>query len=141
MDHVVYVDAKEKELEKILSGEKRMIIRGAAGRKMPYGRVDKGDRLYLINNDGSGLIQARADVVQVHHSEKMTTEESTQLVKKFQEKLQLSQNQFNRWAGKRYLVFVEVDQVEEVNPFIIDRSDFGNMDDWLRVGSIEDVKI
>lgn len=39
MDHVVYLDAKEKELNKLLSGQKTMIIRGAAGRKMPYGRV------------------------------------------------------------------------------------------------------
>ena len=39
MDHVVYVDTKAKELEKLLEGTKRMLIRGAAGRKMPYGRV------------------------------------------------------------------------------------------------------
>ena len=38
MDHVVYLDAKEKELDKLLSGEKSMIIRGAAGRKLPQDR-------------------------------------------------------------------------------------------------------
>ena len=43
MDHVVYVDAKAKELSEILKGNKSMIIRGAAGRKMPYGRVSKDD--------------------------------------------------------------------------------------------------
>ena len=50
MDHVVYVDAKANEMERLLSGEKSMIIRGAAGRKMPHGRVESGDTLYLINN-------------------------------------------------------------------------------------------
>jgi hypothetical protein len=29
MDHVVYLDAKEKELDKLRSGQKSMIIRGA----------------------------------------------------------------------------------------------------------------
>jgi hypothetical protein len=58
MDHVVYVDAKADELNKLLEGSKSMIIRGAAGRKMPYGRVDRDDRLFLIENDGSGLIKA-----------------------------------------------------------------------------------
>jgi hypothetical protein len=38
MDHVVYLDAKEKELDKLRSGQKSMIIRGAAGRKLPHGR-------------------------------------------------------------------------------------------------------
>jgi hypothetical protein len=141
MDHVVYLDAKEQELERILTGEKRMIIRGAAGRKMPYGRINQGDRLYLINNDGSGLVHASAEVIQVHQSEKMTKETSAEFVKKFQEKLKLSQNQFNRWAGKRYIVLVELDQVQDFEPFRIDRSGFNNMDDWLLVGDIKDVKI
>lgn len=141
MDHVVYVDAKEKELEKILTGEKRMIIRGAAGRKMPYGRVHQGDTLYLIENDGSGLVKARAEVSRVIQSDKMTKEKSIDLVTEFQEQLQLTKNQFNRWAGKRFIVLVELGPAKEVAPFRIDRSNFGNMDDWLMVGNIEDVRI
>jgi len=35
MDHVVYLDAKAKEMDKILSGNKKMIIRGTTGRKLP----------------------------------------------------------------------------------------------------------
>ncbi len=42
MDHVVYLDKKTNELEKLKSGEKTMLIRGATGRKMPYGRVNAG---------------------------------------------------------------------------------------------------
>ena len=34
MDHVAYLDAKEKELDNLVAGTKSMIIRGAAGRKM-----------------------------------------------------------------------------------------------------------
>jgi hypothetical protein len=30
MDHVVYVDVKAKELSRLISGEKTMLIRGAA---------------------------------------------------------------------------------------------------------------
>jgi len=141
MDHVVYVDAKEKELEKILIGVKRMIIRGAAGRKMPYGRVQQGDALYLINNDGSGLIQAMAEVSRVIQSDKLSKAESTEFVMGFQEQLQLTKNQFNRWAGKRYIVLVEIGPAKELAPFRIDRSNFGNMDDWLMIGNIEDVRI
>ncbi|MHC1774851.1 MAG: hypothetical protein AB9834_05485 [Lentimicrobium sp.] len=41
MDNVVYHDYKAKEPENIKSGKKTMIIRGAMGRKLPYGRVNK----------------------------------------------------------------------------------------------------
>jgi hypothetical protein len=38
-----------------------------------------------------------------------------------------------RWSGKRYLVLIEVENVTAVEPFEIDRSQYGNMDDWLPV--------
>ena len=136
MDHVVYIDAKAKELAEILKGNKRMIIRGATGRKLPYGRVNKGDMLYLIENDGSGLVRAIAKVLSVINSEKMTKEESISLVKEYQDKLQLTSSQNKRWAGKRYLVLIEIGEVEAVEPFTIDKREYGNMDDWLPVGNI-----
>ena len=140
MDHVVYLDAKAKELDKLLNGSKTMIIRGAAGRKVPYGRVDTGDQLYFIRNIGEGTIRAKGKVKSVFNSEKMTKEESTALVDKNQEALQLTPKQYKRWAGKRYLVLIEVKGVTELEPFAIDKSDYGNMDDWLPVEDIETVK-
>lgn len=65
MDHVVYVDAKAKEMEKLVDGSKTMIIRGAAGRKLPHGRVNPGDVLYFINNNAEGVVKAKAAVKNV----------------------------------------------------------------------------
>lgn len=141
MDHVVYLEAKARELENLLNGKKTMIIRGATGRKLPYGRVNADDVLYLINNDGEGLIRAKTIVRSVLNSNKMTQDESIKLVRKNQDKLQLTDKQFKRWAGKRYIVLIEVKKVEKVSPFTIDRSNFGNMDDWLLMGNISDVKV
>ena len=143
MDHIVYVDAKAKakDMEEILSGIRRMIIRGATGRKLPYGRVNKEDELYLIRNNGEGLIQAKCTVVSVTNSNKMTKDESVQLVEKNQDKLNLTDKQSKKWAGKRYLVLIEIKDVQKMKPFKIDRSDYSNMDDWLPVGSIGTVKL
>lgn len=140
MDHVVYLDANAKELDLLLSGKKTMIIRGAAGRKMPYGRVNRDDVLYFINNNAEGLIQAKASVKDVFNSERMTEEESARLVESHQGKLQLSKKQQDRWAGKRYLMLVEVSDLKKIEPFQIDKSGYGNMDDWLPVEEIERVK-
>jgi hypothetical protein len=141
MDHVVYVDAKAKEMEKLIDSAKLMIIRGAAGRKLPYGRVNPEDTLYFINNNAEGVVKAMATVKSVFNSDKMSKEESIELVEKNQNKLQLTGPQFKRWAGKRYLVLIEVENVIEIDPFAIDKSDYGNMDDWLPVENIDSVKI
>ncbi|MFW6230578.1 MAG: hypothetical protein ACOC32_00985 [Nanoarchaeota archaeon] len=140
MDHVVYLDTKAKELENLLDGKKTMIIRGATGRKLPYGRVSKGDVLYFINNNAEGVVRAKAIVDTVFNSEKMTKEESVALVDSHQKKLMLDNAQLKRWAGKRYIVLIGVKDVEETAPFAIDKKDYGNMDDWLLVEKITNIR-
>jgi hypothetical protein len=140
MDHVVYVDTKARELEKLLAGEKTIIVRGGMGRKLPYGRVQPGDRLYFIQNNADGMVRASALVDKVINSEKLTEEQSVKLLETKQRKLNLMPEQFKRWAGKRYLVLIEVEDIQSVEPFAIDRSGYGNMDDWLLVEAIESVR-
>ena len=137
MDHVVYLDTQAKELENLLSGNKIMIIRGATGRKLPHGRVDAGDILYFINNNAEGLVRAKGKVKSALHSEKMNEYESRALVEKNQSKLRLTDKQMKRWAGKRFIVLIEVSEVTEIQPFAIDKCKYGNMDDWLPVEKIE----
>lgn len=117
-----------------------MIIRGAAGRKMPYGRLNIGDKIYFINNNGEGLIKASGTFDNVFNSGKMSKEESKALVENNQDKLQLTDKQFKRWAGKRYLVLIKLRDIATVDSFEINRSEYGNMDDWLLVEDIESVK-
>lgn len=140
LDHIVYLDHKAKEMENLLSWNKTMIIRSATGRKLPHWRVNGGDTLYFINNNWEWLIKARATVSQVFNSEKMTEEESKTLVKNNQNKLQLTEKQFEKWAWKRYIVLIEVKNIEEIEYFSIDRSNYWNMDDWLLVEDIEGIK-
>lgn len=140
MDHIVYLDAKAKELENLQTGKKSMIIRGAMGRKLPYGRVNEEDVLYFAENNGDGLVKAKATVKSVYESEKLSKEESEKVVDENQHKLQLNKPLLKRFAGKRYLVLLEVAGFETIEPFAFDRSGYGNMDDWLPVEDIQRVK-
>ena len=140
MDHVVYVDTRARELEKLLAGEKTVIVRGSAGRKLPHGRVHANDRLFFIQNKGDGMVRASAGVREVFNSEKLTEEQSSALLKSNQPKLVLTPDQIKHWSGKRYLVLIEIKDVQPLEPFHIDRSKYGNMDDWLPVEKIENVK-
>ena len=52
MVHLVYCDnagkSGERVLDKILTGTKTMVVRGAAGRKIPHSRVKKEETLYFM---------------------------------------------------------------------------------------------
>jgi hypothetical protein len=141
MDHVVYLDYKANELESLKKGQKTMIIRGAMGRKLPYGRVNKSDVLYFIENKGDGFVKGKALVENVFNSDTLTKEQSIELVEQNQDKLQLDSGLKKRFAGKRYIVLISIKDFEVVEPFKIDRTEYGNMDDWLPVENIDKVKL
>ena len=139
MDHIVYCDKKAKELSRLLSGEQAMVIRGAAGRKLPHGRVAIDDNVYLIENDGSGIIRAKGVVSSAFHSDKLSLEESEKVIEENMDKLKLTEDQKKRWIGKRYLCLIGLKDIHEIEPFSYVREK--NMDDWIIVESIDDIRI
>ena len=141
MDHIVYLDTEAREMENLLLGNKSMIIRGATGRKLPHGRVKEGDNLYLINNNGDGVIRARGVVSSVFSSGMLTEEESFRTIIMNQDKLQLPDSQFEKIAGKRFLVLISLENIEKLESFRFDRKKFTNMDDWIPVGNIEEYNL
>ena len=137
MVHLIYCDNKEKVLEKILDGSKTMIVRGAAGRKIPHSRVFDDETLYFMKK-GSKEISAKARVKSVQNFVKLTDEEIKETLEKNQDKLALSAKQKERWH-KKCLCLVEFDSLEKITPLDFDHQ--GNMDDWLIIDKIEDVAV
>ncbi|MEG0775509.1 hypothetical protein [Clostridium sp.] len=137
MVHLVYCDDKEKVLEKILDGTKTMIVRGAAGRKIPHSRVFEGETLYFMKK-GTGKISALATVVSVQNYVKLTEDEIVKTLQENQSILNLSSKQKERWH-KKCLCLVEFKDVKEIAPLEFDRQN--NMDDWLIIEKIEDVVV
>ncbi|WP_276803786.1 hypothetical protein [Odoribacter laneus] len=138
MVHLVYCDDKAKVLDKILDGSKTMIVRGAAGRKIPHSRVNEGEILYFMQK-GSKKVSAKATVTHVENYLKLTEEEITDTLERSQPKLNLTDKQKERWH-KKCLVLVEFAGVEKIEP-ALDFEHQGNMDDWLIIGKIEDVVV
>lgn len=137
MVHLVYCDDKEKVLSKIMDGSKTMVVRGAAGRKIPHSRVFKGEKLYFMEK-GSAKISATANVVDVQNYVKLSDEETEKILMDNQGSLNLSENQKKRWH-KKCLCLVEFENVEKIEPLEFDHQ--GNMDDWLIIEKIEDVVV
>ncbi len=141
MVHLVYCDNTgkqgERELDKIFDGTKTMVVRGAAGRKIPHSRVFEGETLYFMEK-GTAKISGKAIVTSVQNYVKLTEDEIVNTLEQYQSKLNLTEKQKQRWH-KKCLCLVEFTGVEKIEP--LDFEHQGNMDDWLIIEKIEDVVV
>ncbi|WP_346896971.1 hypothetical protein [Clostridium sp. UBA7503] len=137
MVHLIYCDDKEKVLEKISDSSKTMIIRAAAGRKIPHSRVFVGEKLYFMKK-GTAKISATATVKSVQNFVKLSEDEIIKVLADNQENLKLSKKQQERWH-KKCMCLVEFENMSEIQPLDFDHQ--GNMDDWLIIEKIEDVVV
>lgn len=142
MVHLVYCDNVGKKgehvLDKILSGEKQMVIRSAAGRKIPHSRVFKDEVLFFMEK-GTCDISAKAVVTSVQNYVKLSEDEINQIFEVNKEKLALTDKQKVRWH-KKCICLVEYEQVERIEP-PLNFEKQTNMDDWLILEKIEDVLV
>lgn len=138
-EHLVYLDSKAKELEKLLKNEKTMIIRGASGKKSPLGgRTKTNDIIYFVETSGNMMVTHRGIISNVIESYKMTPEESVAFIKKYGSQLNLSKEQYDRWSAKKCLAVYEIANIEEITPFKYNRQN--NMDDWIITDDINKLK-
>ena len=142
MVHLIYCENQgkkgERVLDKICSGTKTMVVRGAAGRKIPHSRVFEGEILYFMEK-GTAEISAYAVVKFVRNYVKLTDAEIVKTLADNQSKLNLTDKQKVRWH-KKCLCLVGFEKVQQIDPpFAFDHQ--GNMDDWLIIEKIEDVVV
>lgn len=141
MDHVVYLDEKTKEFDKIQRGVKTYLIRAGAGKMLPYQKVEQGDLLYFIKNNGEGALKGKAIVKAVYNSPKMTVDQAEDFLEPFKERLRLSATQEKRIIGKRFMVIVEIENFEKIRSIEIDKSNYDEKADWIVVGDIQNIKL
>ncbi|HOP65969.1 MAG TPA: hypothetical protein PLX66_03015 [Bacilli bacterium] len=138
-EHLVYLNSKEKELEKLLNGSKTMIIRGAAGKKCPLGgRAKINDTIYFVETGGNMMVSYKGIISYVDEDYKMTPEESIKFLKKYDKQLNLSEKQYEKWSSKKCLAVYEISNINKIVPFKYNREK--NMDDWIITDNINKLK-
>ncbi len=135
MDHLVSLDREARELERLCNGVKSMIVRGSMERRPPHGAVGEGDRLFFVQEGEERMVKATARVRRAESTPMLDQEASIIRIVQNQRKLMLTEHQFQRWAGLRFLVFVEVESMERVDPFLVDPSLLGT-DGWAVLDDI-----
>ena len=142
MVHLVYCDnagkSGERVLDKILAGKKTMVVRGAAGRKIPHSRVNAGETLYFLQK-GTTDIAAKATVTNVQNCVKLDEADIDRILAENAEELALTDKQLARWH-KKCLCLVAFDNVTAIEPPLqFDKQT--NMDDWIILDKIEDALV
>jgi hypothetical protein len=115
MNYLVYLDTRAGELEKILSGVKTMLVKEFDPAYTPAHPVNQGDSLYFLRNTDERTLRVKATVVRVLFVENDLDEGLSQTLKEMQSKLQLTEDQFNRWSVKKQVLLVEFASAHKID--------------------------
>ncbi len=138
MNHLVFLDAQASELEKILSGLKSMVIKEFDPNNTVGQAVEPGDCLYFLRNRDDWNLRVKATVVQVLSYESILGEDLSHLLKEVQPKLQLTEEQYNTWAGTRRILLVEFASAQKIELVHVAADKTGDRSDWI---AFEDVSL
>ena len=116
-----------------------MLVRGSLGKKLPYGRVSEGDRLFFATGSGRNVVKAKAGVSSVFDSPKLSGIEPECLLAEHAEQLLLSDIEMGKWSGKRFLTMIGLADFSPVVPFTIAARGNGDADDWIVLDNIDEI--
>ncbi|HEX2927168.1 MAG TPA: hypothetical protein VHP38_13070 [Ruminiclostridium sp.] len=139
MDHVVFLNKKFKGFDKIASGEKSAESRWASGKRSPYGKVGKGDRLFF--KDTGNPVKLMAEVEDVMYFTKLESEEVENIIHKYNDRICMSEEEIKTAVQKKNGSIVFFDNVKEIKPFDIDKSNYSSMADWIVVEDISMISL
>jgi ASC-1-like (ASCH) protein len=129
MIHLAIFKKEWGMVEKILAGKKSVESRWFRTKKAPWGRVKKGERVYLKNSgdDVCGV----AEVKRVVQHEDLSRKTVQELLRKYYRRLGIGESDLEKfydyYKNKRYCVLIFLKNPERINSFAINKSGFGLM--------------
>ena len=136
MIHIVICDNKNKELEKIVSGERTILLRGSASRRVPHSRIFINDELYFVEK-GSNEAMYHAHVTNAESYSKLTSMEIDKIFDENCDKLNLCDEEINKWK-KKCICVIEFDNLESIEPVNI--GNYTPLEDWIMVNDLSELK-
>jgi hypothetical protein len=131
MNHLVCLEARGGELEKILSGVKTMLAKEFDPPQNGACPVSPGDSLYFLRNKEKGVLCGKATVVRVLLSPNNSDEELSQTLKAMQPRLQLTEDQYSYWSAKERIVLVEIECAHKIDVIQVAPAMIADRPDWI----------
>ena len=140
MNHLVLLDARAGELEKILSGVKRMLVRDFDPAQPGPLTVGAGDRLYFLRGGEDRTVRVQATVARVLLLACTPDDEDlSQALKEMQPGLQLTEEQYNRWSARRQVLLVEFESAHKADAIQVASCRIPDSPAWLTFRELNEV--
>lgn len=131
MKHLVFLDRRAGELEKILSGIKTMLIKDLAPAQSYAQPVSPGDHLYFLRDHNEYDLRVTAIVLRTIPVTNTPCENLAQVLKEMQPRLQLTEDQYNHWSVKQGALLVEFGSAHKIDVMRIASNKIPEDLDWI----------
>ena len=131
MNHLVFLNTGAGELEKILSGVKRMVAKELDPAQSTTHPVRAGDNLYFLRNKDECTLRVKARVVRVISYTNSQDEDLSHTLKEMQPRLQLTEEQFCYWSTKDQVLLVEFESAHKIDVIHVASNRFKDRSDWI----------
>ena len=131
MNFLVFLDGQAGELEKILSGTKRMLVKESDPARPAGQPASPGDSLYFLRNKDDCALRVKATVVRVLDFTNRTGEDLSQALKEMQPKLQLTEDQYYCWSAKKQVLLVEFEAAHKIPITQVALNKITDNSDWI----------
>jgi hypothetical protein len=131
MNHLVFLDARAGELEKILSGVKTMLLKEFDPTQTTAHPVNPGDSLYFLRDRDECALRVKATVTRVLFVTNNPDKDLSHTLKEMQPRLQLTEDQYNTWSAKRQVLLVEFDSAHKIEVIRVASNRIPDRSDWI----------
>jgi hypothetical protein len=131
MNHLVFLDTRAGELEKILSGLKTMLIKEFDPAQTTAHPVSPGDSLYFLRDKDDCVVRVKATVTRVLSLTSNSDQALSHTLKEMQPRLQLTEDQYNGWSTKGQVLLVEFGSAHKIGVIQIAAHKIADRSDWM----------
>jgi hypothetical protein len=131
MNHLVFLDTRAGELEKILSGVKTMLVKELDPAGSAVLPVYPGDNLYFLRNKDDCALRVKATVVRELFFTNNSDEDLSHTLKEMQPRLQLTEEQYNFWSAKKQVLLVEFESAQKIEMIQIALKKITDKSNWI----------
>lgn len=135
MDHLCYLNLKEQEYEKFLSGEKTKLARGTISKKHPFKHVFSGDRIFFVNEKLEIVLSG--EVTDVINIKKTDLTGQKELILTHKPDLCISQHELKKLMRKQYLVLIGLRDINQVGNYTYQNIGLIKRKKWILAGNVQ----
>jgi hypothetical protein len=131
MNHLVFLDTRARELERILSGVKTMLVKAFDPAQTTAYPVRPGDSLYFLRDNGESAVRVQATVTRVLLVTNDLDQDLSQTLKELQPKLLLTEDQYHYWSAKQQVLLVELESAHKIGAIQVAPDGITDRSDWI----------